>query len=176
MKLGKRLAAVGVGVAVLMVAAVAWASWTADGSGPGSAKAVERKTLTLSGSSAAAQLYPGSNGDIVVVINNPNPYKIAVSSVGSGTVADITSDASGCSGTGTGLSYRWSGDLSVTTTAPVVAANGTYTLTITNGLAMSNSVVDACSGATFGIPLSAKAQSTTSGTAGTTGSVTVAVS
>jgi hypothetical protein len=183
MKLSTKVATLSVATGALFITGVALASWTADGSGPGSAQAKAKVALTLTSATTTAQLYPTGKGDIVVTINNSNPYNIAVSSVAAGAngAGGITSTNSGCggavdvSGTATNtadLSFRWSGDLSLSNV--VVAPNSTYTLTVVNGLAMNNGAVDACSGVTFTVPMTAKAQSTTTvGTAAASGSVTV---
>ena len=181
MKVRTKIAAVGVATGTLFIAGIALASWTADGSGTGSAQAKTKQALTLTSATTSAQLYPTGKGDIVVTINNPNDYNIAVSSIAPGAVAAITSTDAACGGAvgtptavnTTDLSYRWTGDLSLT--GVVVAPRSTYTLTVVNGLAMGNNAVDACSGVTFTIPASAKAQSTaTAASSPASGSVTVA--
>ena len=181
MKLRSKVTVLGAATSTLFIAGVALASWTADGTGTGSAQAQTKEALTLTSASTTAQLYPTGKGDLVVTINNPNDYKIAVSSIAPGAVASITSTNAACGGAvGTptavntsDLSYRWSGDLALT--GVVVAANSSYTLTVVNGLAMGNDAVDACSGVTFTIPASAKAQSTgAAASSPASGSVTVA--
>src|SRR4051812_49040696 len=90
-------------VAGLMASGVAWAAWTADGTGNGYAKATTAVALTTSDASASttAQLYPGGSGDVKVTINNPNPYAVNVTSISNGA-GSITADAghSGCTTTG----------------------------------------------------------------------------
>jgi hypothetical protein len=136
-------------VAGLMASGVAWAAWTADGTGNGYAKASTAQALTTSDASAstfATQLYPGGSGDVKVTINNPNPYAVNVTSItGSGT---ITADAghSGCTTTGVSFTNQtgtWS-----------VAASGSTTVTLSGAASMSNASLNACQGAVFTIPVS----------------------
>src|SRR5215217_5123727 len=101
----KKLVVAGGVVAGLMASGVAWAAWTANGTGNGYAKATSAQVLTTSDASAstAAQLYPGASGDVKVTINNPNPYPVTVTSI-SGNGA-ITADASHSACTTTGVTF-----------------------------------------------------------------------
>jgi hypothetical protein len=130
---------------------VAWAAWTANGTGNGYAKATTAQALTTSDASASttAQLYPGGSGDVKVTINNPNAYPVTVTSIsnGSGSItADSAHATAGCSTTGVTFANQtgsWS-----------VAANGSSTVTLTGAASMSNASDNACQGATFTIPVS----------------------
>ena len=136
-------------VAGMMASGIAWAAWTASGTGNGYAKATTAEALTTSDASASttAQLYPGGSGDVKVTINNPNDYAVQVTSItGNGA---ITADAahSGC--TTTGVSFTDATGLTET-----VAANGSSTVTLTGAASMSNDSDNACQGAVFTIPVS----------------------
>src|SRR5215210_7271536 len=96
----KKLVVAGGLVAGLLASGVAWAAWTADGTGNGYAKATSAQVLTTSDASAStvAQLYPGGSGDVKVTINNPNAYAVTVTGItGNGA---ITADKAGCTTTG----------------------------------------------------------------------------
>src|SRR6266516_3324608 len=114
---------------VLGVAGLVYAAWTNTGSGSGYAKAGTAQALTTVDVSAstAATLYPGANGDVLIKVNNPNPYPVRVTDVtGNGT---ITAD---------------SGHATCVTTG----------VTFTGAAHMSNASDNGCQGATFTIPVS----------------------
>ena len=62
----RRLIGGGITVAVLVAASLAYAAWTANGTGSGYAKATTAEALTTVDVSAqaAAELYPGGQGDV----------------------------------------------------------------------------------------------------------------
>lgn len=85
-----------IGVVIVLVALVggvtAYAYWTANGSGAGTATAgTTTDNLTIS-SAAVTGLTPGSSTPITVTIANPNTYSVGVSTV---STVVATSD-SGC--------------------------------------------------------------------------------
>lgn len=139
----------GLVIVALAAAGLAYAAWTANGTGEGYAKAGSAQALTTNDVSATtvADLYPGTSGNVKLEINNPNPYPVRVTSVsGSGT---ITPDAghSGCSPTG----VTFTDQTGLTIDVP---ANGTQAATLNNAASMSNASANACQGATFTIPVS----------------------
>src|SRR5829696_8606297 len=132
-------------VAGMLASGVAWAAWTADGTGNGYAKATTAQQLVLSDASASttAQLYPGGSGDVQVTIQNPHPY--AVNVTGISDTGAITANNAGC--TVTGVSFTdWTGSENFT-------AGQTRTLTLTAAASMSNASDNACQGAVFTIPV-----------------------
>lgn len=144
----KKLAALGVALVTFAGIGLAWAAWTAGGTGSGSAKAGTATALTTSDASASVVnlLYPSGSADVAVTINNPNPYAVTVSSVtGDGTITsgNATCDASN------GVTFTDQTGLSI-----VVPANGNKTTVFANAASMSNASVDACQGQTFTIPVS----------------------
>jgi hypothetical protein len=134
-------------VAGLMASGVAWAAWTADGTGSGYAKATTAQALTTGTATATADLYPGSTtGDLVVKINNPNPYAVNVTSITNGT-GTITSDTTGCTAANSGVSFAgWTGTESV-------AAGSSSTVTLADTVSMASTSDNACQGAVFTIPV-----------------------
>ena len=145
----RRLAGGVLTVAVLIVAGLAYAAWTANGSGEGYAKATTAEALTTVDVSAQAapELYPGANGDVLVRIANPNDYPIEVDDItGNGAIT-----ASGGIGTcsTTGVTFTDQTDQNID-----VAANGETQVTLNNAAAMSNASENGCQGATFTIPVS----------------------
>src|SRR5919202_4415326 len=97
-----RKLAVGVIVAVLAAVGLVYAAWTTNGTGNAYAKAGTAAaigTIDVSASTSAT-LYPGVSGDVLIKLDNPNPYPVTVTAIsGNGT---ITADAghSGCTTTG----------------------------------------------------------------------------
>jgi hypothetical protein len=139
----KKIFVAGTAVAGLLCSGVAWAAWTADGTGNGYAGATTAEALTTSVATATADLYPGGTGDVKVTINNSNDYAVNVTSIaGNGTITD---DKAACTITGVTFANQtgtWN-----------VAANGSSTVTLADAASMSNASDDGCQGAVFTIPV-----------------------
>jgi hypothetical protein len=148
-KLTTRITASVIVVGAMLAAGVAFAAWTATGSGSGYAKATTAQALSTVDVSATtpATLYPGATGNVKLSISNPNPYVVTVSSVaGSGT---ITSDKGAACNASTGVTYADQTGLSLS-----VPAGGSATFTLNGAVSMSNASDDSCQGAVFTIPVS----------------------
>jgi hypothetical protein len=133
----------------IMAAGIAFAAWTATGTGSGYAKATTAQPLTTVDVSAstAATLYPGATGDVQLEISNPNPYIVRVTDVtGNGA---ITASAGGCNATSVTFT-----DQTGMSPGLQVAAGGSATFTLTGAVQMDGTANDACQGATFTIPVS----------------------
>ena len=134
-------------ILVLGVVGLVYAAWTTNGSGAGYAKATSAQALTTVDVSAStvADLYPGADGDVLVRINNPNPFPVRVTAInGNGAV---TPDAGHAGCTTTGVTYTdQSGNFDV-------GASSAQTFTLTDAAHMSNASVNGCQGATFTIPV-----------------------
>ena len=151
MKFFNKRKTIALSMTLLAMAAVGlvYAAWTTNGSGSGYAKAGTASALTTVDASAStsADLYPGSNGDVKLRINNPNPFPVRVTAVaGNGT---ITPDGSHATCTTTGVSFT-----DQTGQTLDVAASTATTFTLDDAAHMSNASVDGCQGATFTIPVS----------------------
>ena len=134
---------------IIAVTAVAYAAWTASGSGQGYAKAGTAQLLTTVDVSATtpATLYPSGTGNVLLRINNPNPYPVRVTTVnGNGT---ITSDKGGACDAATGVTFTNQSGLTLD-----VPASSAATFTLTGAVAMSNASDNTCQGAVFTIPVS----------------------
>lgn len=147
-KITKRLTAGSIVLGIALASSVAFAAWTATGSGSGYTKATTASALTTIDVSATttAQLYPGGTSDVKLRISNPNPYPVTVTSVvGAGV---ITSDkGAGCDAS-TGVTYTDQTGQSI-----AVAAGGTTNVTFTGAAAMTNASANSCQGAVFTIPV-----------------------
>jgi cytoskeletal protein RodZ len=149
----KRLISAGISLLVVGVVGLVYAQWTTNGTGSGYAKAGTETDLSTVDVSANVttdpnhQLYPGTNGDVLVKIHNPNHYSVAVTSVstGSGSVS-----SSGGLGTCTTNAVSLNSPQSVSITIP--AQSDSTETTLTNAAHMGNSD-NGCQGATFTIPV-----------------------
>jgi hypothetical protein len=147
-KTTKKLTAGTIVLGVALAASVAFAAWTATGTGSGYTQATTASALTTVDVSAStsAQLYPGGTSDVKIEISSPNPYPVLVTSVvGSGA---ITSDKGAACNASTGVSFTDQTSLSI-----AVPAGGTTAHTFTNAASMTNASDNACQGAIFTIPV-----------------------
>jgi hypothetical protein len=139
-----------VAVLVLGVVGLVYAAWTTNGSGSGYAKAGSSQALTTVDVSAStsATLYPGVTGDVLLKINNPNPYPVKVTDVtGNGTITVDGAHAAGCVTTGVTFTNQ--------TGKSIEVPAGTATqVTLTGAAKMSSASDNGCQGATFTIPVS----------------------
>jgi hypothetical protein len=143
----KKILALGVVVGVLAALGIAFAAWTATGTGNGYAKAKTAVDLSTVAVTPAATLYPGATGNALISIVNPNDYQIQVTDItGNGA---ITSGVALCDAS-TGVTFT--NQTGQTLNVPAHSAGTLFTLT--GAVSMDNSSVDACQGATFTIPVS----------------------
>jgi hypothetical protein len=144
-------------VAVIAVAfagvGLVYAAWTTNGTGSAYAKAgtaAAISTVDVSASTAAT-LYPGVSGDVLIKLDNPNPYPVTVTAItGNGTIA-ADAGHSGC--TTTGVTFTNQTGLSLSVPAKSGGVDGTLQSTLTGAASMSNASLNACQGATFTIPV-----------------------
>jgi hypothetical protein len=148
MKVSRKLS-IGASIAgALLVGSVAFAAWTATGSGSGYAKATNAQALTTVDVSASttATLYPGATGDVLLSIHNPNPYPVTVTDVVSVGAIDSNTTAA-CDGS-TGVTFTDQTGLDLD-----VPAGADATFTLSGSVAMDNSSHTSCQGAVFTIPV-----------------------
>ena len=148
-----KLVAVGVIAAVMAAVGLVYAAWTTNGTGNAYAKAGTAAAISTVDVSASttATLYPGVSGDVLIKLDNPNPYPVTVTAIsGNGT---ITADSghSGC--TTTGVTFTNQTSLSLTIPASSGGTDGVLQSTLSGAASMSNASLNACQGATFTIPV-----------------------
>ena len=149
----KKVAVTTIFTVVAIAGSVALAAWVTNGTGSGYARAGTAQALTTVDVSASttATLYPGSNGNVDIRINNPNPYAVQVTAIaGNGA---ITSNAGAACNASTGVTFTdqagsWS-----------VPAGSAATFTLNNAVSMSNASDNSCQGAIFTIPVTLTGQS-----------------
>jgi len=137
MRKTQKIAIVGGTVGILMAGGVAYAAWTSEGSGTGTAKAGSAVALDVAGNDIT-DIYPTGSFPATVKVTNPNPYAVTLSSV----------DFTGASTTAVGCDASVVDVADLTGLSQVLDANGgdhTFAVTVT----MSNDATDACQGATF---------------------------
>ncbi len=140
----------GAGVTVL-ASGTAFAYWTTVGAGTGTAAATTAQPLTTGPATAAPGLHPGGSATGSVVITNPNPFAVSVTSA---TFAAAATTAPGC--TTTGVTFAPATPLSAAAPLPV-PARGAVTLSYT--VQMTNASDDGCQGASFTSALTLAGQS-----------------
>jgi hypothetical protein len=155
--LAKRASLATIITGMLLAAGVAFAAWTATGSGNGYAQAKGMSAVTLGDASTytTAQLYPGGTGDLVLRVTNPNSYDVTVTTV-TGTGPAITAPTNATCDASTGVSFTNQSGLSGA--SYLVPGGGTATITLTGAVSMSSASVNACKGLTFTVPVSVTAQ------------------
>lgn len=144
----KRVISISVAAVALAAAGLVYAAWTSSGNGSGYAKAGTAQALTTVDVSASttATLYPGVNGDVLIQIQNPNPYPVRVTAItGNGA---ITADAGHPGCVTTGVSFTNQTGLTID-----IAANSNVSRTLTGAASMTNASDNGCQGATFTIPV-----------------------
>lgn len=178
----RRLTVAGTSAAIagLIVAGMATASWTNGAFGNGQAASIAGQVVTVERATAAQTLYPGvTNGTLVFLVTNPNPYPVQITTITAGSVSGIVANDNAnvnlpsCAGSATGITYNWTSKTGLT---HVVGANGgTFTYTLTGALSMSASSHATCAGAIFTVPVAVTAASAAGSPASSPNSATVAV-
>lgn len=187
--------AIGALIGFLMATDLAVASnWTVGLNGGSSAQAQSSTVSNLTISAVASPtptnlLYPGSTGDVVLTISNPNPFPVTVTALAlpanttyatGYTNNSLTTANASCSAS-TSLVY-WnyatgsSGSSHTLTTALVVGASGAgdnpLTVTLTNDAAMGAASPAACENTYFSMPSLTGVTATAGGTPVTTSPAT----
>lgn len=146
MKRSTRVTVVATGTAVtLATAGVAFALWSANGSGAGSASTGTARNLTVTAAATDAGLYPGGPaGAVGFTVTNPNPYPVTLAGVSYGDL-----DASGACSTD---------DVVLSGTAPTtldltVPAGGTTAGTLPGVIGLAQDAGDECQGVTLSVDL-----------------------
>ncbi|MCJ7672028.1 MAG: hypothetical protein MUP67_08255 [Acidimicrobiia bacterium] len=152
MKAPKKIAAiVGVALGAFAIGAIAFAAWTSNGTGSGTAQSTTDKASTITAEASAADLYPGAQKAVTVRISNPNDYPVIVTGISAGS-----SDAvNGCAAASVRSDARTDalGLKQADDTTVKIAANGSAVYQLTTR--MANDPSDACKSKTFTLPLTA---------------------
>ncbi len=160
-----------VGMALVGGAAYGVTNWVVGlaggSSGESQSASVSNLTITaVATPSSSNQLFPGSTGDVVATITNPNSFPVTVTGVnlpansvyanGYTTSALVTTQTGCLSTTPSGVTWNFasatSGSAHTLATPLTVAANGTLTVTFTNDATMTSAAPAACEGTYFSLP------------------------
>lgn len=137
----------------MFAGSIAFAYWTATGTGSGYAKAGTSSDLSTNATATVADLYPGADGDLFIDIVNPNAFPVLVTDVAR-TADPITSDGGAACDASTGVTMTDQSGLSL-----AVPAGGSATFQLDDVVSMSNASDDSCQGAVFTIPVTLTGQS-----------------
>ena len=141
-KLNPKVAAGLIGLIFTLIAGVAFAAWTADGTGSANARARTAAPITVTAVTGTADLYPGfTDGDLSFTLTNTNPYPVTFSAMTPGAITSSSPVACPSSNltvdTASGLSLP-------------VAANATSgTQSIADVVTLDSRAPDGCQGVTF---------------------------
>jgi hypothetical protein len=141
-----RIAAVAGGTTLtLATAGAAFALWSANGTGSGSAQTASAQNLTVTAAATDAGLWPGGPaGAVGFTVANGNPYPVTLTGVSYGAL-----DASGaCEADDVVLAAG-----APTTVSIAVPANGNASATIPGVLGLAPSAGDECQGVTLSVAL-----------------------
>ncbi len=154
-KLSIRATIATVAVGALLTAGVAYAAWTATGSGSGAAKAGAATDVVVTPGTPTAFLYPSGTSDVAVTVTNNNPFPV--------TVTALNLDASfGTSGYTASDPLCNTSSLTYTNQSAnqVIAGNGgSFSFELADAIAMDNSANDNCQNDAFQIGITAVAAS-----------------
>lgn len=101
----------------------------------------------ISGETPGTALQPGSTGEVIVKVDNPNSYAVHLVSVVAAGVITV-SGGSGCTLSNSGVAFTDQTGLSVP-----IPATTTQLVRLPGAVAMSTASVSGCQGATFNIPV-----------------------
>jgi hypothetical protein len=125
-----------------LVAGVAFATWTSNGTGSASARARTAQTVTVSATTGAADLYPGfDGGDLHFTLTNANPYGIEFTAMTPGVVTSSSPVA--CPATN--LDVDAESGLSLAVGADTTSG----ALSIADVVTLDGAAPDGCQGVTF---------------------------
>lgn len=130
-------------------AGTAFAFFTSSGNGSGTVSVGITQSVTVVEATGTAvnMLYPGTSGDLLVKLDNPNGFSVTIVSItGNGTVT-VAGGSGTCNTTGVTVPTQ-------TGLSMVVAASSTVSVVIPDGVSMDATSDSGCQGATFQVPVS----------------------
>ena len=150
-----RVTVLGSAIMVILAANIAFAAWTASGTGSGTATSGAGQAVSALGPASVTDLlYPTGSANVQLTISNPNPYKVSVTQIAQN--GSTASDDENCVGTTVTMATQTTGWI---VPAASGATPGTLAVTLTDAATMSNAATDACQTANFTIPVSLTAAS-----------------
>jgi hypothetical protein len=141
---------------IVLAGSVAFAWWTASGTGNGSATALSATPIAVSATATTADLYPGkTQGSLYVTFVNPNPYPVSLTSITENSVTVDAGHTAACPNTVVSLDGSYP-QLPIALAANDASPGGAdeFAGPLTNAVSMAGAgTPDGCQGATFTINL-----------------------
>jgi len=157
---GRRLAAAGTVAVAVVASGVAFAAWQVTATGDGTATASTATEIEDAVLSISADLYPGLVTNGTVLVDNGNPFNVAIKGVTfSNPQVTHAGELSGCTVAigGTEADVRFT---NLTGLTLVIPANDEVTITLPDFIRMDEGAADGCQGATFTADITLDAEST----------------
>ena len=141
-RINPKLAAGLIATLCVVMAGVAFATWTANGTGSANARARSAQTITVNATTGTADLYPGfTQGDLHFTLTNTNPYPVQFTSMTPGAITSSAPVACPASNLTVG---------SASSLALDVAAGATSApLSVADVVTLASAAPDGCQGVTF---------------------------
>jgi len=136
----------------LGAASLVYAAWVTNGTGSVYAEAGEAQSLSTIDVSASVTslpgaLYPGTDGDVLIQVHNPNPFPIEVTQVAANGAVTASGGIGTCTTTGVSLNAP------VATAIEAAAESNSAETALSDAAHMSSASEDGCQNATFTIPV-----------------------
>jgi hypothetical protein len=154
----RRVRALAVLAASLLLAGSAFGFWSAIGNGSAAGGAASPLAVSVSPGAAGGRLYPGGRTDVALQITNPNPFSVRIGSLsldtgqGSGGF-DVDGTHGGCAVSALAFTTQSNGGAGWSVAPRVGSTDGTLAIDLANALAMNTAAAGACQGATFTVYL-----------------------
>jgi hypothetical protein len=141
------LVSLGIAIAGVGTAGVAYASYMASASGhvDGAANVDTAKTIGFAVTGQSGQLYPGASGNVTVTLTNPYAQLLTLT----GLTGSVSTDKVGCTNSDFTVAASPSG-----LPASLTASQSVAGAVLTNAVTMKTSAADACRGANITVTLS----------------------
>jgi hypothetical protein len=144
------IALAGALLCIAVVAGIAYAFYTAQASGSGSATLGSMASVTIAtvtSQTPNSYLSPGEIGEVILNVDNPNSAAMDLTSViADGSIS--VSGGSGCTAANSGVSFSNQPGLSIS-----LPANATTLVRLPGAASMSTTSANGCQGANFSIPV-----------------------
>jgi hypothetical protein len=143
----------------IAVAAAAFASWRGGGNGDATIVLPNIQSVTLQPGTQTAQLYPGGDSSVSVVLSNPNSTFIQVGSIvldpGAPQPFAVDSNHSGCAVSALSFVAQDNGGAGWRIPPRAGSTDGSLAIDMPAAMKMSVAAANACQGATFTVQLKA---------------------
>jgi hypothetical protein len=151
----RRIVTLATALFVIMIVGVAYAAWTATGTGTGFAEAGESGELGTAPATPLELLVPNTSADVEVSVTNDNPFAVELTDIVLDTTnndGDITSDKTGCTPANNGVTFHPLTDIPAGTYIIPADSNG-EPITLPDAVSMDETSHNSCQEAVFTIPV-----------------------